>query len=95
MSRGTPSARMCDFTVLRKSCGVKRRTAGSLEEMLIALRDDRHLLDDPEGLLSARSRKGAERQPRAAQDRESLHPGGFTAARFIEVIEEELVWASG
>jgi hypothetical protein len=67
----------------------------SLEEILIALRDDRHLLDDPEGLLSARSRKVAERQPLAAQDRESLYPGGFTAARFIEVIEEELVWASG
>ncbi len=66
----------------------------SLEEILIALRDDRHLLDDPEGLLSARAERSAERQPRASQDREGLYPGGFTAARFVEVIEEELVWAS-
>lgn len=28
MSRGTLSARRCDFTVLLRSCGVKRRTAG-------------------------------------------------------------------
>ncbi len=65
-----------------------------LEEILIALRDDRHLLDDPEGLLSVRSSKCAGQQPRAEQDRESLYPGGFTAARFVEVIEQELVWAS-
>ena len=28
ISRGTPSARMCDFIVLRRSCDVERRTAG-------------------------------------------------------------------
>lgn len=67
----------------------------SLKEILIALRDDRHLLDDPEGLLSAHPEKGAGRQAQAAQTRESLYPDGFTAAKFIEVIEQELVWAAG
>jgi hypothetical protein len=60
----------------------------SLEEILIALRDDRHLLDDP---VSQQSDGGP---AQASQPRESLYPGGFTAARFIEVIEQELVWAS-
>ena len=46
----------------------------SLEEILIALRGDRYRLDDPEGLLSARAERTADRQAQAVQTREPL-PG--------------------
>lgn len=52
----------------------------SIEEMLIALRDDSHLLRDPEGLLAGR------------YDGWSLYPSGFNVERFVEVIETEAVW---
>ncbi len=61
----------------------------SLEEVLIALRDERRLLNDPDGLL---------RQKREGVDSPlntpcwTLYADGFSAARFIEVIERELVW---
>ncbi len=57
----------------------------SLEELLIALNDDRHLLHDPDGLFAQRaSAAGAERQ--------SLYPQGLSAQRFIEVVEAQAVW---
>jgi len=65
----------------------------SLEEVLIALRDDRHLLNDPDGLFQADkvNGNGAVSEPgRAAQ--ESLYPNGFSAERFVEVIESSAVW---
>ena len=65
----------------------------SLEEVLIALRDDRHWLNDPDGLLQADKANGngaiSERDS-AAQ--ESLYPNGFSAERFVEVIESGTVW---
>ena len=57
----------------------------SLEELLIALRDDRHLLHDPEGMFS--QAKSATRTPP-----ESLYPEGFSACRLIEVVETQAVW---
>lgn len=64
----------------------------SLEEVLIALWDDRHFLNDPDGLFSGRYRgvhsKGKKKRPQET----TLYPGGFTAARFVEVIENESVW---
>ena len=63
----------------------------SLEEVIVALRDDRQLLSDPEGLWSAKlpaARQAADRQAHA-----SLYPTEFSAERFVEVVEGELVWA--
>ena len=64
----------------------------SIEEVLIALRDDRHVLNDPEGLLS-----GTYAPDRSAEDETrhstwTLYPDGFRVERFIEVIETEAVW---
>lgn len=68
----------------------------SLEEVLIALRNDAHLLHDPEGLLS-RSTDGSPRRDgtstRAPTSRPgSLYPEGFSAHRFLAVIDAQAVW---
>jgi Holliday junction resolvase-like predicted endonuclease len=64
----------------------------SIEEVLIALRDDRHLLNDPEGLLSGAydPDRFTEDEPRHSS--RTLYPEGFRVERFIEVIETEAVW---
>lgn len=62
----------------------------SLEEVLIALRDDRRLLNDPDGLLSQKREHG-ESPSRAPCW--TLYTDGFSAARFIEVIQQAHVWA--
>lgn len=64
----------------------------SLEEVLIALRDDRHLLNDPDGLLSGRDLGPASEEISDIRQEATLYPDGFTASRFIEVIERESVW---
>ena len=63
----------------------------SLEEVIVALRDDRDLLSDPEGLWSGQPPAGcrATEQPAHA----SLYQAGFSAERFVEVMEGERVWA--
>jgi hypothetical protein len=65
----------------------------SLEELLIALRDDADLLADPDGLLSGRSVDKANLDrfdvPRPSA---TLYPQGFRADRLVEVIEAETVW---
>jgi hypothetical protein len=65
----------------------------SLEELLIALRDDRGLLGDPNGIFS-----GADVEytypGTSAADALSLYPSGFTGERLIAVIEAEAVWDS-
>lgn len=60
----------------------------SLEEIQIALRDDRRWLNDPEGLF----RTGSGDAPIPA---DTLYPDGFTAKRFIDVIESAEVWGGG
>ena len=57
----------------------------SLEELLIALNDDRHLLNDPDGLF-------AKRPPAVVVKLQSLYPHGFCAGRFIAAVETEAVW---
>jgi len=57
----------------------------SLEELLIALRDDRQLLHDPDGMFT-----GVVSAPGASS--ETLYPLGFNAARLIEVVESQAVW---
>ena len=65
----------------------------SVEEVLIALRDDRHWLDDPDGLFQAGKTSGE----LIAWDSDSatstsLYPDGFSATSFVEVIESATVW---
>jgi Holliday junction resolvase-like predicted endonuclease len=57
----------------------------SLEELVIALRDDRHLLHDPDGMF-------AQVPPTAHGESQSLYPQGFRACHLIEVVEKEAVW---
>lgn len=64
----------------------------SVEEMLIALRDDRDLLDDPYGLLSGQYQAGEIAECGALRQRSTLYPHGFNVERFIEVVEAGEVW---
>jgi Holliday junction resolvase-like predicted endonuclease len=64
----------------------------SIEELLIALRDDRHLLNDPEGLLAGNYGADPPIEVDASRAAWTLYPDGFSAERFIEVIETEAVW---
>jgi hypothetical protein len=68
----------------------------SLEEVLIALRDDALLLHDPEGLLSPLTDGSPRRDgtlTRAPTRRPgSLYPEGFSAHRFLAVIDAQAVW---
>jgi len=62
----------------------------SLEEVIVALHDDRGLLKDPDGLLSRpppTETAFADRQART-----SRYPARFSADRFVSVVEGELVW---
>jgi len=64
----------------------------SVEELLIALRDDRHLLNDPAGLLAGTYGVDEALEADTSVPGWSLYPDGFSAERFIEVIESEAVW---
>jgi len=64
----------------------------SVEELLIALRDDRHLLNDPSGLLAGSYVVDEAHEAVANEPGWSLYPDGFSAERFAEVIETETVW---
>ena len=64
----------------------------SIEEMVIALRDERHLLTNVAELFAARPethRSIGTEQPSSAT---TWYPTGFSAGRFVEVIETEAVW---
>ena len=64
----------------------------SLEEVLIALRDDHGLLNDPAHLLGTTKglRERGESYDLAHQV--TLYPGGFSFERFVEVVETEAIW---
>jgi hypothetical protein len=62
----------------------------SVEELIIALRDDRHLLNDPAGLLAGSYGVEEACEPDASESSWSLYPDGFSAERFAEVIETGL-----
>jgi len=64
----------------------------SLEEVLIALRDDRHLLNDPDGICSGRCLAPDFAPPDDPQQQATLYPQGFTAESFLGVIERGAVW---
>ncbi len=57
----------------------------SLEELLIALHDDRHLLHDRKGMMASAA-------PAVQGIPQSLYPLGFSATRLIEVMETQAVW---
>ena len=57
----------------------------SLEELLIALRDDRHLLHDPSGMLVQTASAARAGPP-------TLYPQGFNAGCLIEAVETQAVW---
>jgi hypothetical protein len=63
----------------------------TLEEVLIALRDDSHWLHDPDGLFQGGKLdlEGFE-EPTPT----SLYPDGFSGGRFIKIVESAAVWAS-
>ena len=89
LETGGPGARICGW-IVDTSIECDHQLFGgflkiSLEELLIALRDDRHLLHDPEGLFTqAMSAAPAEPQ--------NLYPHGFSAGRLMEVVETQAVW---
>jgi len=64
----------------------------SVEELLIALRDDRHLLNDPGGLLAGNDDVDQANETDTSGSGWSLYPNGFSAERFIEMIEAGAVW---
>lgn len=64
----------------------------SIEEILIALRDDHELLIDPICILGEGYGLPSTSSPTKEQTQETLYPGGFDAQRFIEVLENDLVW---
>lgn len=59
----------------------------SVEEMIIALRDDAHLLCNPAELLQQLQQESSSKETPV-----SLYPGGFSAQRFVEVIQGANVW---
>jgi len=63
----------------------------SLEEVLIALRDDSHLLHDPAGLMHG-NWNGNDLLGKEDAPPKTLYPDGFSAPRFLEVVEREEVW---
>ena len=64
----------------------------SVEEILIALRDDRELLADPIGIHGGNSELPSIESVAEGQPPDTLYPDGFNAQRFVEVLENELVW---
>ena len=64
----------------------------SVEELLIALRDDRHLLNDPDGLLAGNYEADRSLETDTSRSAWTLYPNGFRAERFIDVIETGAVW---
>lgn len=63
----------------------------SVEEMLIALRDDRHWLNGPEGGFSNQRDRLNDALPES-QVTSTLYPNGFSGGDFIDVIEQQAVW---
>lgn len=57
----------------------------SLEELLIALRDDRQFLHDPDGIFTPTP-------PAAPAEPQGLYSEGFSVGRLVEVVETQAVW---
>jgi hypothetical protein len=66
----------------------------SLEEVLIALRDDRHWLNDPFGLFTGQPIDMDNIDLPEPIMTPTLYPNGFSGECFVDVIEQQTVWAS-
>lgn len=64
----------------------------SFEEVLIALRDEAYLLGDPSHIVDESSAHAEMDSAFDADSVRTLYPDGFTASRFVEVVETEAVW---
>jgi len=62
----------------------------SLEGMIVALRDDRSLLNDPEGLIFGQPPAETTRVDRHV--RASLYPAGCNPDGFVSVVEGKMDW---
>lgn len=63
----------------------------SIEEVLIALRDDAYLLNDPYGFYSGIDQQ-AKKGPVATEENTTLYPSGFSMDEFISAIEGQRIW---
>jgi len=90
LEAGEPATQLCGWIVDTSIECDHQRIGGflkiSLEELLIALRDDQHLLHDSDGMFS-QSKSITHTPP------ESLYPEGFSACRLMEVVETQAVWS--
>ncbi len=64
----------------------------SLEEVLIALRDDHGLLNDPARLLGNTKGLGTRGESYDTAPQVTLYPAGFDFKRFVEIVESDAVW---
>lgn len=64
----------------------------SVEEILIALRNDRQLLADPAGILKGARPTHQSAAPGVDQRSWSLYPNGFSSSQLIDAIESEAIW---
>lgn len=96
LETGTPPSRIHGWIVDTSIEHDHQRFSGylkvSIGEVIIALRDDRHLLNDPEGLIRAAKAGVTVPCPPASQGEQTLYPDGFSFIRFLDVIENEAVW---
>lgn len=63
----------------------------SLEEVLIALRDDSHLLNDPAGFMTGNTVEEFSEETDSGR-LSTLYPNGFSFSSFVDVIESEAIW---
>jgi len=64
----------------------------SVEELIIALRDDRQLLADPAGILKGTRPIHQSAAPAGDWKSWSLYPNGFSPSQLIDAIESEAIW---
>jgi len=64
----------------------------SVEELIIALRDDRRLLADPAGILKGAQKINQSDPTNGDQKNCSLYLAGFSSNQLIKVVESEAVW---
>ncbi len=64
----------------------------SLEALIIALRDERHLLNDPAGLLTGGTDHIDAVGSPETDGAWTFYPDSFSTSRFVQVIENQAVW---
>ena len=59
---------------------------------MIALRDDSHFLNDPNGLFTGKPNNINDSLSLEKQNLTTLYPNGFSGGCFINVIERQVIW---